>query len=158
MCHQSTLVQIFPKGIQNCCFGSLQPPFISIWIWHESSEDISQQSILSSLTLVGPTRLAHILRSLFYRRLLSTLVKPTKTCFWEVICFRNFPHSSSFHFLMVPVISQSLVVIPWWLILCSWSSSKRTQVLNSNPDSIPIMVASHLKSLVITNWHSDSSH
>ena len=92
MCHLSTPALIFPKRTQNCRFRLLQPPFMSIWTWHDNDEDISQQSTLLSLTLLGPTMLAHILQSLSYKRFLSTLVRLTKICLWKITYSKNFSH------------------------------------------------------------------
>ena len=121
------------------------------WSNHDMTglEIPSQEITAIILTLVGPTKLAHILQSLFYWRLLSTSIRFTEICFWEITCSKNFSsffiffshyfsyftfHHHFFHFFfhfsfflslslfffsVVPMISQSLVVISRWLIFRS---------------------------------------
>ena len=107
---------------------------------------------LTTLTLIGSTRLAHILRSLSCRRLLSTLVRPTEICLWEITFFKNFPH---FHTVtnsfpsgtseLSELSSRSMMIDPSFL-----SNPWRSQILYSNHVVFQFLVTSYPKSLVVT--------
>ena len=81
----------------------------SCWFDHDMTvlEIHSQQNTTTILTLVEPTKLAHVLRSLFYRRLLSTQVRPLKSTYKRSCIPRIFFTftQSSIHFPVVLVIS-----------------------------------------------------